>query len=470
MVFCLKLVQYPNEEIRVTPYRPVVKPFSYDETDETHSEISTCVPYGMYLAPEESDRSLLDIGSKVATGKRTGLGSGKPGWGGLPKSKPFSRYGRRTLLRVGGVFNQPGFSTDKTIFLTGTLPGSTKEAFETIARYSAYLVHRLKSWVNKRSKGQYDFYVWEHQKRGALHLHYAVYVNDYETGESIIQDFPHEWCRLLKSVGALSGVDLFDTGKGYSHEESTVIGCQYAQRVRLDVSRYLSKYVSKQGKGDTVDANTALYCPSRWYGVSRPLLAKLRELTITRIFHIASLREVHKRCEEIYGYLANLANVCHAYKCKYTGLQICVAYQSHWSLDTLCLRLNLMNNQSKKESTKSVKCSEWTSLYLLSKMKQYSMTPHRLSKNSSVIAVLAAEKLYQSVLPSISEAMEITHAIRWTLWYQFRDRYQPASYQKDMETLDELYSKLLTLKLRANKRGDEPLTDLDEYTVDKKMA
>ena len=461
-MYCLKLTQYPNEEIRVVPWKPRIQPFSYDETDETHIDTGTSVLSGEFHPTEEGDRPLLDIGSKLETATPAASDATKPGFGKLPKRRPFSRYGRRVLLRAGGVFKHDGMTPEDTIFFTGTLPGSTPEAFETIARYSSYLIHRLKSWIAKRWPGKYDLYVWEHQKRGALHLHYAIYVPDEAISNGLIEDFPCAWTRLLRRVSLMSGVDMFDTGRGYSWTPEYAATLQYAQRVKMDVSRYLSKYVSKQAKGNTENADKAFYCPNRWYGVSRPLLAKLRELTTERIFHIASLREIHERCEDLYGWLANITNVCHAYRCKRTGLQICVGYGSHWNIDKLCLRVNLMNNQSNAESKNSLSPSAWTISFLSMQMKRYTLTPYLLSKNSSRTAVMGAEKLSQSVSPSIVETMDLCHAIRWSLWYKYRDRTPPSSYARDMETLDELYSKLLTLKLRANSRGDEDLSTLDD--------
>lgn len=461
-MYCLKLSQFPNDEIRVVPYRERVRPFSYDETHETHIETGTPVLSSPDCWTKTEVGSLLDIGSKLETASSASGNEPKPGYGKLPQRRAFSRYGRRMLMRVGGVFTKDGMKPTDTVFLTGTLPGSTKESFEAMAKWSGYLVHRLKAWVNKRVAGKYDFYVWEHQKRGALHLHYAVYVPEEAVADKLITAFPQEWVRLLQSVGHLSGVDMFDTGRGFSHSPDVAASHQYAQRVLFDVSCYLSKYVSKQGKGNTEDADKSFYSPSRWYGVSRPLLAKLRSLSIERIFYIASLREVHQKCEEIYGYLANITDVCHAYRCKRTGMQISVGYKSHWSIDELCLRVNLMNQNHKPESKSSLKPSDWTTSYLSMLTKRYSMTPFLLSKNSSQTAVMAAEKLLAFASLSIVETMDLLHAIRWCLWSRFRDRIPPSSYARDMEMLDELYSKILTLKLRSNSRGDEDLSTLDD--------
>lgn len=466
-MYCLRLVSFPNDEIRAYGYRVPQKRFSYSETDETHTENGTVVLSPPNLGAEKKECALLDIGSKVATIPRTGIGSGKPGWGGLPKNSKFSRYGRRTLLRVGGVFKSRDMEPQKTVFLTGTLPASTDEAFKTIAQYSAYIVHRLKAWVNKRVRTQLDFYVWEHQKRGALHLHYAVYVPDDDVANKLIKDFPQQWVRLLTNVGELSGVDMFDTGRGYSWLPGEAAKNQYAQRVELDVSRYLAKYVSKGGRGDTADADESRYCPSRWYGVSRPLLELLRKLTIEHLYHTVSLREAHQKLEDVNGFLASLSDVCHTYKCKYTGLRATIAYRSHWSLEKLCLELNMNNNSQRQMSQKSLSISEWTTTYLSTVLRTYSITPHKLSHNSSKVAVLAAEKLLASVSPNIVETMEITHAIRWELWYRYRDRSKPKSLENTLAMLDNLYHKLLTMKLVLQKRGDECISELNEYTVDK---
>ena len=182
-MYCLKLQSFPNEEIRAVVYRlpNPVNPLSHVETDETQPE-----------AP------LLDIGEIFESHLPAKEAEPKAGWGGLPRGRIFSRRGKRKLQRAGGVFTKLEYKPSQVLFLTGTLPGSTPEAFETMARYSGFLVHSLKAWLNDRIPHKLDFYVWEHQKRGALHLHYGIYCPDKAIGESYIASFPGYWCRLLK--------------------------------------------------------------------------------------------------------------------------------------------------------------------------------------------------------------------------------------------------------------------------------
>jgi hypothetical protein len=451
MTYCLKLSEYPNNEIRATLYQATVKPFSYDETHET-----------------EGRPPLLDIESKSET--CPGAPSLKSGWGKLPRPTEFSRRGKRLLLRVGGVFTKMEFSPSDVVFLTGTLPASTSEAFQTIAAYSGFLIHGLKAWVNKYLKGKMDFYVWEHQKRGALHIHYAVYCPDSATAAKLKERFPTQWVNLLRRVSLESGVDMFDTGRGFSWTPEYAATLQYAQTVIKDVSRYLAKYVSKSAGRSSDEEGQPFYAPSQWYGISRPLLALLRQLTREEIFYFDRRREAEVAFSDISARLENVSDVWHTYLCRYSGLPTVVAYSSHYDLQNLCHLANLNPMSQAPSQQTSLKHAEWTISYLNSLMTRYSITPYSLSKNSSQTAVIAAEQCASSREPNIAGVMDLTHAIRWSLWYKFRDRNPPSTYQRDMEKADELYHKLLTLKLRLNLRGDEPLHECFADTVDRKSG
>lgn len=204
----------------------------------------------------------------------------KPGYGGECKPTKFGIYAKRTLLRVGGVIDQIDDNPENGVFLTGTLPGSTHAAMQGIADWSGFIVHRLKAWVNKRVPGKMDFYVWERQQRGALHLHYYCYVPDPVQRDYLLQHFRDWWINILKVVSDKAGVDLFQKSKSYSHRDNPSSVQAYAQTVKKSVAAYLSKYCSKQSSKHS-SQRSRQYFPSRWWGCSRPLLAKLREMTLT---------------------------------------------------------------------------------------------------------------------------------------------------------------------------------------------
>lgn len=157
------------------------------------------------------------------------------------------------------------------LFFTGTLPGSGSEQFEAIARWSSWIVHRLKAWIARRVDAKLDFYAWELQKRGALHLHYALHVPDDAARFEIRTQIKNEWIRLLDSVSGFTGVDLYhNSHRGFSHRSNTDLVQADCQEVEKSVGAYLGKYLSKGSRGKN---STDVFHPCRWYGVSRPLRA-----------------------------------------------------------------------------------------------------------------------------------------------------------------------------------------------------
>ena len=251
---------YPNNEIRVAVAfeRAVDRDFIYGE-DEDLAESS-----GVASGPVPN----LDITSEVEKRPLEAMGSTlKPGFGLLPKPTVFTKLGKRTILRCGGALDKAGIPKESMVFLTGTLPGGTDEAMRSLAEWSGYIVHRLKAWVNYRVDSKLDFYCWEWQKRGALHLHYMVVIEDEANRKYVLREFKAEWCRLLAKVGELSGTDLFLREDGYSHRENLDNVQAYAQEVRSSCAAYMAKYVSKSGSKDAPIG----YYPVRFWGVSRPL-------------------------------------------------------------------------------------------------------------------------------------------------------------------------------------------------------
>lgn len=191
----------------------------------------------------------------------------KPGYGALPRPTSFGLNAKRRLSRAGACLDEAG-PVEEVLFLTGTLPGGTDSALEAIARWSAFIVHSLKKWVWKREKTSLSMYCWEYQRRGALHLHYAVRVSDAGARRFIRDNFKAFWYRLMLRVSALAGCDVFERASGGTWRDDPSVIQADAQPVRVSVARYLAKYLSKSVSGF---GTRGLPCPSRWFGVSRPL-------------------------------------------------------------------------------------------------------------------------------------------------------------------------------------------------------
>jgi hypothetical protein len=116
-------------------------------------------------------------------------------------------------------------------------------------------------------------YTWEFQRRGALHLHLVIEV-DNANAEFIKREFKHEWNRLLSTIGNRNGIDMWRKSATYSHSkdvtQADVTVCD------KEPSRYISKYISK-GNAKSFGANR--FPPVRWYQISRALLRELEEKT-----------------------------------------------------------------------------------------------------------------------------------------------------------------------------------------------
>lgn len=144
-----------------------------------------------------------------------------------------------------------------------------------------------------------DFYVWERQKRGALHLHYCCVVENPDVRAEIIESFHSEWRSLMLRLSRLSGVDVFERSYGGSWKNNPEYPRTDAQECEKSAVSYLAKYTSKEcGKG------YGRWCPNRWWGISRPLLALTRSLT-TKI----DFRDITRATsEKLYEFISHVVD------------------------------------------------------------------------------------------------------------------------------------------------------------------
>lgn len=200
------------------------------------------------------------------------------GYGLLPvKPTVFGLNAKRILIRSGAALEKSISSPDECLFLTATLPGSTNESFRAIAEWSGYAVNSLKAWVSNHVAAKLDFYCWEYQKRGALHLHYCVHAKDKQARSHIQRGFHSWWIQLLDRISEKSGVDLFRKNDKFTHRSDTSKVRAVAEICRKSPARYLAKYLSKSAKG--MKGRAKFFTPSRWWGTSRPLKKILESMT-----------------------------------------------------------------------------------------------------------------------------------------------------------------------------------------------
>ena len=200
---------FPNNEIRVTwsslPHpRPPAPELSSDyeicttcTTVNPSSELNSLPPLSL-VPNSQTERS-------------------DAGFGRLPDKPPaFGLNAKRLLIRRGAAMEDVAPPAE-CLFLTGTLPGSTEDSYRSIAEWSSYIVHRLKSWIGNYARAKLDFYCWEYQKRGALHLHYCVWLPDAASRAHILRGFHGWWVDTLHTVGEKSGCDMFRKNRNKTH-------------------------------------------------------------------------------------------------------------------------------------------------------------------------------------------------------------------------------------------------------------
>lgn len=259
---------YPNNEIRAIVGRESsIRSIGGGGTEGDHC--------GDDSNPGVAGDAPLDITSKLSDGR-------KPGFGGLPKPTKFGNNARRTISRCAGVFEADGLFPDEFLLLTGTIPGSTPEAFEAVARWSSWIIKTLKTWISDRGvESAYSIYVWEFQKRGALHVHYCIHCPDVTKKVGLMKEWKQRWTEIIDGVCERSGNDVWARKRGGTWATNKAVLQADAQVIRKSVGAYLSKYLSKNAPTNDVKPweRRRFHGPVRWWGCSRPLLKRCKELT-----------------------------------------------------------------------------------------------------------------------------------------------------------------------------------------------
>lgn len=196
--------------------------------------------------------------------------AGVSGFGLIPRPTSFGLKARRQVKRLSVALDGLAKAPREVIFFTGTLPGSTTESMLALSQWSGFVVHRLKSWIHDIDRSYSSVFCWEWQKRGALHLHMAVYVKDNVKRNEVYNGFKARWIDLLEQVCERSGHDVFARGanKGTWRGHFDKIRAR-AEWVKKSVASYLGKYLSK-ASGPIKDKSKFFY-PSRWWGSTQNL-------------------------------------------------------------------------------------------------------------------------------------------------------------------------------------------------------
>lgn len=269
---------YPNGELRV---RSRGKRVPTQKTERSpserlrHPDSKSLKSSGLDYRSEFQEPKIQSLIKKLSGG-----GKFSPGWGMTPRRTHFGLRGRRKIMRSGGVLDGlPGCRAAMTF----TLPGSGMAAYQTMADYSGYIANRLKTWLyDQMPKGSpvLWFFVWELQKRGALHIHLCVHCEGMREYYKLKRKAKDAWIIILESVESRTGIPMFLSPKGFDWRRKRKKIQVDVQKVRHTVGAYFAKYCSKGSDQAEKHIERGLR-PSRWWGCSRQLSRLLLASVLT---------------------------------------------------------------------------------------------------------------------------------------------------------------------------------------------
>lgn len=251
--------------------------------------------------------ALLDIIKKSQHPKKK-----KRPWGEVQSPKSFTRNAKQKILEAGAVVDKH-VGKHGSYELTLTIPGSGAVVYDVVARWSGYIVNRMLQVVRRLEAKGYPihwFFVWEHQKRGALHQHWCIAIKD----EPMLTDYvcrllKAKWFELLAELSDKTGVDLFRR-KGFSGSwrDKPEVWQSSVNPVRKSVAAYFSKYMSKNLETSSYNKARKQYrdsrrgtpeagvegarllslCPSRYWGCSSSVRALTKQYSVTTRYEVGS--------------------------------------------------------------------------------------------------------------------------------------------------------------------------------------
>ncbi|RTL34989.1 MAG: hypothetical protein EKK48_30200 [Candidatus Melainabacteria bacterium] len=172
------------------------------------------------------------------------------------------------------------------VFVTLTLAGNTPEVFRCFSAATGYVVDRMNRWLRYKVVDSLFMYVFEFQKRGALHMHYLFRLPDGVKNREFTRELRSQWRKVLLDVSAESHVDLFRKKDGGTWRHRADKPRIQVKNLSRTYAQYISKYASKaESKSGSFDQFT----PRRWWGCSREARALVREARLEAIIPTTSI-------------------------------------------------------------------------------------------------------------------------------------------------------------------------------------
>ncbi len=205
----------------------------------------------------------MDISTGEILDMRNASKEVRAGYGGETRQTRFGARAKSTIRESGAVLD--GAFGANIAFLTWTIPGHGEEIFDAACRYSAQFTQDVMQWCRDTASGIAYVWVYEFQKRGALHQHIVVGSNDSQGIARIIEEFPKRMRWFWLKWSRQAGVNYFRNCKtGRLNVRAAIYG-QKAMRAYKSCARYLTKYLSKLR---TKTGDLQHRYPARWWRAS----------------------------------------------------------------------------------------------------------------------------------------------------------------------------------------------------------
>jgi len=302
------------------PACSLVENIEYFDPDSVQVVTST------YSALAKQRSALLDIIKKSQQRPRKHASYGR-----VQSVKRFTAAAKQRILEAGAVVDKHT-KRENQRELTVTLPGSGWRVYDVVSRWSGWIVNRMTQVVRRLEKEGYNlywFFVWEHQKRGALHQHWCIASDESpEFTHNVARLLLRKWFDLLIELSEKTGIDLFQKKGSFGTWRYSRDKWQYnIAPIKKGVARYFSKYCSKNSdtsqynqrrrnsstkfKGDAFDSSgrVSVYslCPSRYWGCNSRIKRLCAHYRVTISLDVASKRESDFLAETISKWLHKLS-------------------------------------------------------------------------------------------------------------------------------------------------------------------
>ena len=230
------------------------------------------------------------------------------------KPKSFTKISGQRLRECGAAMDilSKG-NLEECYEICLTLPANHEKAFVALSKNTYFATNRIFDYLRKQYRGEISwFYVWEYQKRGALHLHLAVHHRASLLLPTICSDIKRAWVRILQDIGEMENTCMF-TDKSMKKCVMPDKWQMHSDQICKGVGAYFSKYAGKEG------SKQSWYCQkypiSRFWGSSKQIKKVISENSSESVWDFqGDLESAQKFHDELLEKLILSSQVVHITK------------------------------------------------------------------------------------------------------------------------------------------------------------